>query len=49
MANLTKSRSQNSTLFFISKKNPYPNPEELKSKIANGEVKAFVFKKVGTT
>ena len=35
-----------STLFFISKKNPYPNPEELKSKIANGEVKAFVFKKV---
>ena len=38
-----------STLFFISKKNPYPNPEELKSKIANGEVKAFVFKKVGTT
>ena len=35
-----------STLFFISKKNPYPNPEELPSKIANGEVKAFVFKKV---
>ena len=35
-----------STLFFISKKNPYPNPEELPLKIANGEVKAFVFKKV---